>query len=59
MAPCCLLDYKLINLSALYEKSNFSTYQKKKRIAVSKQNKMSLFFKTGCPRAVPLQGFMV
>lgn len=32
---------------------------KRVRLAVARQNKISLFFKTGCPRAVPLQGFSV
>lgn len=57
MAPCDLLDDKLINMSGLWKAT--LPLIKRVRLAVARQNKISLFFKTGCPRAVPSQGFNV
>lgn len=57
MAPCGLLDDKLINMSRLWKAT--LPLIKRVRLAVARQNKISLFFKTGCPRAVPSQGFSV
>ncbi len=54
MAPCGLLDVKLINMSRLWKAT--LPLIKRVRLTVDK-TKFCLFFKTGCPRAVPSQGF--
>lgn len=57
MISCGLLDDKLINLSVLWKVTLLLI--KRERLVVARRNKITLFFKTGCPRAVPLQGFSV